>query len=83
MNGNQQLSDDAPVRRFEYDDGTHVLAADLGETGDASVDVVGGTAIVVTGSEQYDLSVPAGDAQAFIRNGVLTVEVTDDSQEAH
>jgi len=40
MNGNQQLDDDAPVRRFEYDDGTRVLAADLGVAGDASVDVV-------------------------------------------
>jgi len=41
------------------------------------------TAIVVSGSEQYDLAVPAGDAQAFIKNGVLTVEVTSDSEEAH
>lgn len=83
MNGNQQLDDDAPVRRFEYDDGTRVLAADLGVAGDASVDVVDGTAIVVAGSDQYDLAVPAGDAQAFIKNGVLTVEVTSDSEEAH
>lgn len=83
MKGNQQLSDDAPVRRFEYEDGTNVLAADLGVVGDASVDVVDGTAIVVTGTDQYDLSVPAGDAQAFIKNGVLTIEVTSDSEEAH
>ncbi len=81
MTGNQQLVDDAPVRRFEYDDGTHVLAADVGVETDASVDVVGDTAIVVTGAEQYDLDVPAGDAQAFIKNGVLTVEVTGDSEE--
>ncbi|SFS08515.1 hypothetical protein SAMN05216559_3446 [Halomicrobium zhouii] len=83
MNGNQQLVDDAPVRRFEYDDGTRVLAADLGVAGDASVDVVDETAIVVSGSDQYDLALPAGDAQAFIKNGVLTVEVTSDSEEAH
>lgn len=83
MNGNQQLADDAPVRRFEYDDGTAVLAADLGAVADASVDVVDGTAIVVTESDQYDLTVPAGDARAFIKNGVLTVEVSSDSEEAH
>ena len=82
MNGNQQLADDAPVRRFEYDDLT-VLAADLGAVGYASVDVVDGTAIVVTGSDQYDLDLPAGDAQAFMKNGVLTVEVRSDSEEAH
>ena len=83
MNGNQQLMDDVPVRRFEYDDGSIVLAADVGTDGDASVDVVDGTAIVVAGSNQYDLEVPAGDAQAFIKNGVLSIEVTDDSEEAH
>ena len=83
MNGNQQLSDDVPVRRFEYDDGTNVLAADLGVGRDVSVDVVDETAIVVAGSDQYDLEVPAGDAQAFIKNGVLTVEVTSGSEEAH
>lgn len=83
MNDNQQLSDDAPVRRFEYDDGSIVLAADLGEVGDATVDVVDGTAIIVTGTEQYDIPVPAGDAQALIKNGVLSIEVTSDSEEAY
>ena len=81
MNGNQQLVDDRPVRRFEYEDGTEVLAVDLGVAGDTSVDVVGGTAIIATAGDQYDLALPAGDAQAFIKNGVLTVEVTSDSEE--
>jgi hypothetical protein len=83
MNGNQQLVDDAPVRRLEYSDGTEVLAADLGVAGETSVDVVDGTAIVVAGSDQYDLERPAGDAQGFIKNGVLTIEVTSDSEAAH
>jgi HSP20 family molecular chaperone IbpA len=78
MTESQQLDDDVPVRRFEYDDEL-VLAADVG-IGDATVDVVGDTVIVVSGGEQYELTVPETaedeeDARAFIKNGVLTIEV--------
>jgi len=61
------------AREFEYEGGV-VLAADFGPAADASVDVVGDTVIVVAGDEQYDFAVDA-DAQAFMRNGVLTIEV--------
>ena len=76
MTGPQQLEEGVPVRRFDYDDGL-VLAADVG-TDDASVDVVGDTVIVVSAGEQHELSVPEtadGEARAFIKNGVLTIEV--------
>ncbi|MBO4248094.1 MULTISPECIES: hypothetical protein [unclassified Halomicrobium] len=76
MTDQQQLVGDAPLRRYEYDDAV-VLAADIGITGDATVDVVDDTAIVVVGDEQYDFDLPAGDARAFIRNGVLTVEMSE------
>jgi HSP20 family molecular chaperone IbpA len=34
--------------------------------------------IVVVGDEQYDFELPGGsDAQAFMKNGVLTVEVNE------
>lgn len=67
-------SDDALVRRYEYDDETTV-AADLGpEAATATVDVVGDTVIVVDDDETVELTVD-GDARAFISNGVLTVEV--------
>ncbi|WP_122090453.1 Hsp20/alpha crystallin family protein [Halalkalicoccus subterraneus] len=67
------------ARQYEYDDGT-VVAVDLGtEASDATVDVVGGTAIVVVdtteGERQEEFDLPADDARAFIRNGVLTIEV--------
>lgn len=69
---------DAITRRYEYDDRS-VIAADFGTVGDASVDVVDGTAIVVMdteeGERQAELDLPEGDAQAFIKNGVLTIEV--------
>lgn len=75
MTETQQLGGDVPVRRYEYDDSV-VLAADLGVT-EASAEIVGDTVIVVAGDEQYDLTVPEGDdARAFIKNGVLSVEVS-------
>ena len=74
MTETQQLGNDVPVSRYEYEDSV-VLAADMGVT-DASAEVVGDTVIVVAGDEQYDLEAPEGeDARAFIKNGVLTVEV--------
>ena len=66
------------VRRYEYDDST-VFAVDLGGVGEATTDVVDGTVIVVfdDGDEprQAEFELPDDDARAFIKNGVLTVEV--------
>jgi len=76
MNTEQQLFNETPLRRFEYDDGV-VLAADVGPAEDASVDVVDGTVIVVVGTEQYEQRLPgADDSRAFINNGVLTIELS-------
>jgi len=75
MTATQRLDEDVPVSRYEYDDSV-VLAADIG-TSEATAEIVGDTVIVVDGIDQYDLTVPEGeDARAFIRNGVLTVEVS-------
>lgn len=76
----QAVDDDVALRRYEYDD-TVVFAGDLGPDGEGSVDVVEDTAIVVTADEQYDLTLPEGDSQVFIHNGVLTVEVTREPEE--
>jgi hypothetical protein len=71
-------TDNVFTRRYEYDDEA-VVAADLGVSGEATVDVLGDVAIVVfeneDGSEQVELELPDGEAEAFITNGVLTVEV--------
>ena len=77
MTERQQFVDEqGPVARMEYTDDTTVLAADVGPGRDATVDLLDDVAIVVVGDEQYEFEVPGdGDAQAFIRNGVLTVEV--------
>jgi len=62
-----------PVQRAEYDERTE-LVVDFGREADPSVDVVDDTVIVIAGGEQYETDV-SGDAQAFISNGVLTIEV--------
>lgn len=79
MNSTNMLSEDASLRQYEYDDAV-VFVGDLGPTRDAVVDVVDDTAIVVADDEEYDLDLPAGDSQAFIHNGILTVEVRTESE---
>jgi hypothetical protein len=68
------------VRHYAYDD-VHVIAADLGALGSgATVDVAGDTIIVVPSGDhdQFEIEAP-GAARAFIRNGVLTIEVEVDA----
>ncbi|RQG86183.1 Hsp20/alpha crystallin family protein [Natrarchaeobius halalkaliphilus] len=67
------------VRRYEYDDHS-MLAVDFGPRSEATVDLVGGTVIVVDGGDQYELELPddAGDAHTFMKNGVLTIELEAD-----
>jgi hypothetical protein len=64
---------DGPVRRYEYDDET-VLVADFGTT-EGSVDVVDGTAIVVVDGEQHEFDVPSGVDRAVMNNGVVSIEM--------
>jgi HSP20 family molecular chaperone IbpA len=71
---------DCFTRRYEYDENT-VIAADLGVgAADANVDVVDGTAIVIIETEgcerQEEFDLPDENAQVFIRNGILTIEVS-------
>lgn len=69
----QLVDEDVAVTRHERDDHVEV-SADFGPGTSPSVDVVGETVIVVDGNEQYELTVD-GDAQAFMKNGVVTIEV--------
>ncbi|WP_135534291.1 DUF7127 family protein [Halostella pelagica] len=75
-------SDGRVVREYEYADNL-VIAADLGPSvADANVDVVAGTAIVVTGDgddeSQIEIELPDGDAEVFMKNGVLTIELEEE-----
>jgi hypothetical protein len=75
MKGEMQFGDDVRFRCIDDGDSITYLA-DLGNTTAATVDVVAGTVIVVTGDDQYEAELPEeGDAEAFIKNGVVTIEV--------
>ncbi|MFP4627300.1 MAG: DUF7127 family protein [Natronomonas sp.] len=73
MNDYEQLRSAGIVRRYEYDDDS-VLVADMGFV-DGSVDVIGETAIVVAGDEQYELTLPGSVSRATMNNGVVTIEL--------
>jgi len=76
MNVQEQLAEQGlPVRRVEYDDVTQV-AVDFGPRADLSVDIVDETVIVIGDDSQYEIDVSEG-AQAFISNGVLSIEVEE------
>ncbi|MFC7073010.1 hypothetical protein ACFQJ7_12930 [Halovenus rubra] len=62
-------------RRFEYDDETEYVV-DLGPSANGTVDVVDNTAIIVGDKEQYEIEIPH-DAQVFMNNNVLTIEVEE------
>ncbi len=71
----QSVEPDVEVARREFDDRSEFVA-DFGPEREASVDVLDDTVIVVTDEDQYELEVDS-DAQAFIRNGILTIEVDE------
>lgn len=71
----QRSTDDGIARRYDYGDRV-VFAADLGPGARASVEVVDGEVVLETpDGRQRALQLPAGEARAFNRNGVVTVEV--------
>ena len=69
----QFAATDIEWERREYDDRVEFVA-DFGPNGRSTVDVVGDTAIVVAGDEQYEFDIDGGERAGF-SNGVLTIEV--------
>ncbi|GAD52627.1 hypothetical protein MBEHAL_1387 [Halarchaeum acidiphilum MH1-52-1] len=68
------------VERYDYEDEAVVVADTSFADERVSVDVVDGTAMVVVEGDdedaQYEIDLPEGEvARAFIKNGVVTVEV--------
>lgn len=65
---------DDVLRRYEYDEQV-LYVADIGP-GEAAVDVIGSTIMLVRGDDQAEFEVPeSGTTEATINNGVLTVTV--------
>jgi hypothetical protein len=65
---------EAVIREDEYDD-TAAITADFGPAAsDISVDIVGETAIVIAGGDQFEFDLPAGVEEITTNNGILTIE---------
>lgn len=68
--------DQAPVRRFDYDDRT-LIGIDFGPSVDPVVDVADGTAILIADGRQREIDLPDEEVEVFNRNGIVTIEVTE------
>ena len=73
MDGKQQLHEQGVHLRKVEDDSGVEFVADFGPGTEGHVDVVGETAIIVTGDDQYELDVDE-DAQVFMKQGILTIK---------
>lgn len=55
-------------------DGESVIAVDFGPLGgEPSLDVVGDTAIVVVGDQQFEFDVPEGATEVTVNDSILTI----------
>lgn len=64
--------DDITITQREYDGETEIIV-DFGPGVDASVDVVGDTAIVVAGDRQYEFELPEGADEVTTNDGILFI----------
>lgn len=60
------------IARRAYED-RDVIAIDFGPDVDATVDVVGDTAIVVAGDRQFEFEVPAEATEVTANDGILQI----------
>lgn len=65
---------EAIVREYEYDNLT-AITVDFGpEASDVSVDIVGKTALVIAGDDQFEFELPDNVNKISTKNGILTIE---------
>jgi len=68
--------DQEGVTKNEYDDKSEI-AVDFGPLdGKPTLDVVGDTAIVVVGGEQFEFDVPATPNEVTVNDSILTIKET-------
>lgn len=60
------------ITQREYEGETEIIV-DFGPGVDASVDIVGGTAIVVAGDRQLEFEVPEGASEVTTNDGILFI----------
>ena len=67
--------EDVTITQREYDGETEIIV-DFGPGVDASVDIVGGTAIVVAGDRQFEFDVPEDADEVSTNDGILFIRGT-------
>lgn len=65
--------DDVTITRRDYD-GREQIVVDFGAGVEAKLDIVGDTAIVVAGDDQYEFEIPAGATELSTNDGMLVIE---------
>lgn len=65
--------DDVTITYRDYDD-ENVIVVDFGPGVEASLDVVGDTAIVVAGDRQFEFEVPEEATDISVNDGMLIIE---------
>ncbi len=65
--------EDMTIDHRAYEDGS-VIVIDFGPDVEVSVDIVGETAIVIAGDQQYEFEVPAEASEVTANDGVLLIE---------
>lgn len=64
--------EDVTIAHREYEDES-VVAIDFGPGVEASLDVVGDTAIVVAGESQYEFEIPPEATDVSTKDGILLI----------
>lgn len=65
--------DDITITRREYED-EDVVAVDFGQGVDASLDVIGDTAIVIAGNRQFEFEIPPDATDVQTNDGILQIK---------
>ena len=66
--------EDISITRREYEEEENVIAVDFGPGVDASLDIVGETAIVVADDRQFEFEVPEMASEITTNDGILLIK---------
>ena len=65
--------EEVTITRREYED-ENAIIVDFGPGVDASLDIVGDTAIVVAGDRQFEFEIPEGATEVTTNDGMLIIK---------
>lgn len=75
----QFIEGDEPFVTYLDTDDESTVVADFGAASEVSVDTLDGLALVTVDGETTEIDLPSDAERAFIKNGVLTIELEEDA----